>query len=71
MFHTHKWGPVEAGYQYCKKCGLASCVHMYELIETIKFHKEWDLGANPDIKSHMTYVSRCKNCGIIISEIVE
>ena len=70
IFHRHKWGPIDGGYQYCKKCGLASCVHEYELIKEIEFKVAFTLG-DPNLKPHVEYVSRCKNCGDIISVTVE
>lgn len=32
MFHTHKWGPIENGYQTCSKCGETKnipCAHNF------------------------------------------
>ena len=71
FFHKHKWGSVEKGYQYCRSCGEARCVHDYELIQTIKFEKGWDLGMHPEIRNHITYVSKCRQCGDIKTVVAQ
>jgi hypothetical protein len=48
MFHRHKYGKVEDGYQYCIKCGkailapVAKCQHVWKADGFISNCKEWD-----------------------------
>jgi hypothetical protein len=59
MFCFHKYGKVEDGYQYCKKCGKAiviPCDHKWKHIENAQF--EFDVLPTKVIK-----ILQCKNCG--------
>jgi uncharacterized Zn finger protein len=55
MFCFHKYGKIEDGYQYCKKCGKAhsvKCSHKWEEYSKIYNGSK---GAG--------YLLKCKRCG--------
>jgi len=68
MWHFHKWGKVEDGYQYCTVCGKArpvpvqACEHVWETISKEHIVQYGSFGKFP---KGINYHLRCKKCGMV------
>jgi hypothetical protein len=61
MFHQHKYGKIDNGYQYCSICGKAlpvGCSHEWE----DKGHYSEKNTYNGNVYN-VIYVLRCTKCG--------
>lgn len=62
MICFHRWGKVNAGYQYCSKCSKArivSCAHRWQAVkETRVFPDE-----HSRLPTKVRYTLRCQECG--------
>lgn len=67
MFCNHKYGKIEDGYQYCKKCGRAivapriPCDHRWKQIERANF--EITNGFGGISKKGILFLYKCEKCG--------
>jgi len=57
--HSHKWGKIEGGYQYCIECGLARaapCNHKW--VEIGEIQRSFFGNVNG-----ITQILKCQKCG--------
>ncbi len=56
--YQHEYGKIEEGFQYCKKCGKAICVHKWEEVESFEKIDNYTGNVVSIIK-----LCKCKKCG--------
>jgi Fe2+ or Zn2+ uptake regulation protein len=64
MFHTHKFGKIIDGYQYCEKCGKAEpvkCIHIWNIYK----EKHVFGPLSKTIPQRIIIVLQCTKCGEI------
>jgi len=70
MFCFHKFGNVDNGYQYCKKCNkaipvsLPKCSHKWEIIDKysrVKYNFQGEITST----TGFLYILQCSECGDI------
>lgn len=70
MFHRHKYGKIEDGYQYCVKCGIAivaPCKHNWEKLYETTYNIETFGGK---WRSGTLLVYECSECKEIRKEFI-
>lgn len=63
-FHTHVFGEIKNGFQYCTKCNKAipvECQHKWKILEVFERSVGWN------VKGYV-YTLQCTECGSLKKE---